>query len=218
MTPFLNQSRTKVSPLDEDQGLAPEDHQRASELLWKHGQPYAVWMRGNISVLHDEEGCRPFHSEKRSGVSPRPRFRPWMTSRARPAAMKKRMRVMARPKKNADERRTERFNLRYTVAERETVRDLARRYGLDEMEFQRRRILGTPLPSSSAASVDPALIATLNRHAVALAKIGNNVNQLAAATHQNREYALYWREIGAQLEQDLAAARAALSSALEAIE
>jgi len=125
---------------------------------------------------------------------------------------------MARPKKTADERRTERFNLRYTVAERETVRDLARRYGLDEMEFQRRRVLGTPLPSAGTASVDPALVAALNAHAVALTKIGNNVNQLAAATHQGRDFARFWREIGAELEADLSVARDALNRALEAMD
>lgn len=117
-----------------------------------------------------------------------------MTSGERPAAMNGE--DMARPRKTADERRTERFNLRYTVAERETVRDLARRYGFDEMEFQRRRVLGTPLPSSGTGAIDPSLVAALNSYAVALGKIGNNVNQLAAATHQGRDYARYWREIG----------------------
>lgn len=125
---------------------------------------------------------------------------------------------MARPKKNADEKRSERFNLRYTVAEREAVRDLARRYGLDEMEFQRRRVLGTPLPFASASSVDPALIAALNAQAVALSKIGNNVNQLAAATHQGRDFARYWQEIGKRLEGELSEAREALSRVLETMD
>lgn len=121
---------------------------------------------------------------------------------------------MPRPRKTADERRTERFNLRYTIAERETVRDLAARAGLDEMDFQRRCVLGTPLPSSRAGS-DPAKIAALNSYAVALSKIGNNVNQLAAATHQGRDFVQFWREIGAELQDDLHAARQALDEALE---
>lgn len=54
MPPFLNQSRTKVSPLDEDQGLGPEDHQRASELSGHMANPARF-------------GCAP-------------RFRPWMTT------------------------------------------------------------------------------------------------------------------------------------------
>ena len=124
---------------------------------------------------------------------------------------------MARPRKSADEKRSARFNLRYTEAERETVRDLARRYGLDEMEFQRRRVLGTPLPSSSATAIDPALVAALNAQAVALSKIGNNVNQLAAATHQGRDFVRFWREIGAELQADLDASRDALNRVLEAM-
>lgn len=121
---------------------------------------------------------------------------------------------MPRPKKNADERRTERFNLRYTIAERETVRDLASRHGLDEMEFQRRRILGTPLPSSVTAS-DPAKIAALNAYAVALGKIGNNVNQLARASHRGSDFTRYWQAIGDELQADLMNAREALKTALE---
>ena len=120
---------------------------------------------------------------------------------------------MARPRKHADEKRTERFNLRYTIAERETVRTNAARVGLDEMEFQRRRVLRDPLPSSRSSS-DPAKIAALNSYAVALGKIGNNVNQLAAATHQGRAFTQYWHEIGEELQNDLRAARKALDEAL----
>ncbi len=121
---------------------------------------------------------------------------------------------MARPRKSADEKRTEQMNTRWTLAERETLRANAARVGLDDSEFLRHRALGIPLPSSSS-SADPALIAALNGHAVALTKIGNNVNQLAAATHQGRDFVQYWREIGAELEADLSAARDALNRALE---
>ena len=124
---------------------------------------------------------------------------------------------MPRPRKTADEKRTERFNLRYTVAERETVRDLAARHGLDEMEFQRRRVLSAPLPSSQSSS-DPAKIAALNAYAVALGKIGNNVNQLAMATHTGRDSMRFWREIGAELQDDLRRARNALNEALAGVD
>lgn len=124
---------------------------------------------------------------------------------------------MARPKKNADEKRTEQMNTRWTLAERETLRANAARVGLDDSEFLRHRALGIPLPSSNSSG-DPALVAALNAHAVALTKIGNNVNQLAAATHQGRDFAQYWREIGAELEADLSAAREALNRALEAMD
>ncbi len=121
---------------------------------------------------------------------------------------------MARPRKSADEKRTEQMNTRWTLAERETLRANAARVGLDDSEFLRHRALGIPLPSSSS-SADLALIAALNAHAVALTKIGNNVNQLAAATHQGRDFVQYWREIGAELEADLSVAREALNRALE---
>lgn len=124
---------------------------------------------------------------------------------------------MARPRKSADEKRTEQMNTRWTLAERETLRANAARVGLDDSEFLRHRALGIPLPSSSS-SADPALIAALNAHAVALTKIGNNVNQLAAATHQGRDFVQYWREIGAELEADLFAAREALNRALEGMD
>lgn len=120
---------------------------------------------------------------------------------------------MARPRKSADEKRTERFNLRYTIAEREDVRNLAARSGLGEMDFQRRCVLNRSLPSSTGS--DPALVAALNNYAVALAQIGNNVNQLTAATHQGRDFAKYWREIGDELQTELQLARAALNKALE---
>ena len=121
---------------------------------------------------------------------------------------------MARPKKHADELRSETARFRTTIAERETVRANAMRVGLDETEFMRRRVLDAPLPSSSSSS-DPAKIAALNLYAVALSKIGNNVNQLAAAAHQGRDFVKYWREIGEELEADLLAARHALNEALE---
>lgn len=121
---------------------------------------------------------------------------------------------MARPRKSADEKRTEQMNTRWTLAERESLRASAARVGLDDSEFLRHRALGIPLPSSSS-SADPALVAALNTHAVALTKIGNNVNQLAAATHQGRDFVQYWREIGAELEADISAAREALNRALE---
>ncbi len=175
-------------------------------LLWKHGQPYAVWMRANIPVLDDE---------KRSGASQRPRFRPWNTSGERPAAMEW---TMARPKKTADELRSETARFRTTIGEREAIRSHAARVGLDDTEFMRRRVLGTPLPPSSSTAVDPALVAALNSYAVALSKIGNNVNQLTAATHQGRDFARFWREIGTELEADLRAGRDVLNRILEAMD
>lgn len=122
---------------------------------------------------------------------------------------------MPRPRKNADEKRSETARFRVTPAERETIRTHAARHGLDETEFMRRRVFSAALPSSSQSSSDPAKIAALNAYAVALGKIGNNVNQLAAATHQGRDFVRFWRELGAELQDDLRAARKGLDEALK---
>ena len=124
---------------------------------------------------------------------------------------------MARPKKSADEQLSEMFPIRMTVTTRETLRNKSRAAGVSEAEFIRRYIDGVPNPSPARASVDPALVTALNSYAVALGKIGNNVNQLTAATHQGREYARFWREIGEELEADLVAGREALNSVIEAM-
>ena len=120
---------------------------------------------------------------------------------------------MARPRKHADELRSETARFRTTIAERETIRSNAARVGLLETDFMRKRVLSLPLPSSRGSS-DPAKIAALNNYAVALGKIGNNVNQLSAATHQGRDFVRYWREIGDELQSDLRLAREALNVAL----
>lgn len=121
---------------------------------------------------------------------------------------------MARPKKHADEMRSETARCRLTVSEREAVRMRAAQAGLQESEFIRRRILNVPLPVAQSGS-DPALVSALNNYVLALAQIGNNVNQLAAATHQGRDFTNYWREVGDELEQDLDRARRALNVSLE---
>lgn len=121
---------------------------------------------------------------------------------------------MARPKKHADELRSEWARCRVTIAEREMFRSNAAHAKLDESEFMRRCILDVPLPPARSGS-DPAYIAALNNYAVALSQIGNNVNQLTAATHQGRDFAQYWREIGAELQTELQAARSALNLSLK---
>ena len=125
---------------------------------------------------------------------------------------------MGRPKKAADDRLSEHVHFLTTVRTRETLATRSRACGVSEGEFLRRYIDGQPNVERHSAASDPAMIAALNSYAVALGKIGNNVNQLAAATHQGRDFARYWREIGAELEADLKASRKALSSVLDDFE
>jgi len=111
---------------------------------------------------------------------------------------------MARPKKLEGERRTERFNLRFTVAEKLHVEEQAAKAGLDPTEFLRRRALSLPI-APAPAKADAALIAELNR-------IGVNVNQLARAMHSGRTLPGGWPEIAPQLQTVLAKVAATYGS------
>ena len=104
---------------------------------------------------------------------------------------------MARPKLEEHEKRTERHNLRFTLAEIDHIRTQADAAGLDVTEYLRRRALGYTVPAGgSARRTDPALVSELNR-------VGVNVNQLALATHTGRDFVRYWQEIGQEVSQIL---------------
>ena len=110
---------------------------------------------------------------------------------------------MARPKKAPTEKRTARLpHSRVTEAELAHVQAMAASAGLDVTEFVRQRVLKgqvSPAPSGDLA----ALITEVNRVAVALARIGNNVNQLALASHMDeridRDFTRDWRYIATEL-------------------
>lgn len=104
---------------------------------------------------------------------------------------------MARPKKEQHEKRDQRFNLRFTLAEIEHVRSQAMAAGLDPHEYLRRRALGHAVPPAPSRSSDPAMVSELNR-------IGVNVNQLALATHRGSAFTEHWRHIGGELRTALA--------------
>ena len=108
---------------------------------------------------------------------------------------------MARPKLDADQKRDQRFNLRFTLAEIETVRAEAANAGLDPHEYCRALVLAYRVPSAKTNGTDSALITAINR-------VGNNVNQLALATHRGSGFQAYWRDVGEEL-------RAVLNKALE---
>ena len=125
---------------------------------------------------------------------------------------------MPRPRKTADESLSEVVSTRMTPASFEKLQSMAHAAGVgNEAEIIRRLIDGAPPIPKRAARSDPALIAALNNYAVSLSRIGNNVNQLAAATHTGRDFVQYWQEIGAELQADLSAARRALHEALEGV-
>ena len=64
-------------------------------------------------------------------------------------------------------------------------------------EYLRRRACGyTVPPPPPARAGDAALLLAVNR-------IGNNVNQLAKATHLDREFVSYWKSVGEELREVL---------------
>lgn len=105
---------------------------------------------------------------------------------------------MGRPMLDPKERRTARYNLRFTAAEMVHIQQQADTAGLDVAEYLRRRSLGYVVPAPPAGrGVSMAFVMELNR-------IGVNVNQLARAVHTDRDFVKYWQEIGQELRSVLA--------------
>ena len=102
---------------------------------------------------------------------------------------------MARPKNHDEEKRDQRFNLRFTLAEIEHLRTQADAAGLAPHDYARNRVLGHAV-APAPRHADAALVSEINR-------IGVNVNQLARATHRGSDFAQYWREIGDELRSAL---------------
>lgn len=102
---------------------------------------------------------------------------------------------MARPLKELEEKRMERFNLRFTLAELESIRAQAALAGLLPHEYARRRVLGH-IVHPSPSRMDAATLCDLNR-------IGVNANQLAKATNAGREFRGVWQVIAEEIQRVL---------------
>jgi hypothetical protein len=89
---------------------------------------------------------------------------------------------MARPKKAPEERREAQLGVRLTTAERVELDQHAAALGISPAEFARRRSLGYRLPAASVA--EQRRVARL---AVALLRIGVNLNQLTHRANAGRE-------------------------------
>ena len=111
---------------------------------------------------------------------------------------------MARPVKQPEEKRRERFNLRFTLKEIIDLQTQAAKAGLLPHEYARRRVLGFPV-QPPPQKVDAALVSELNR-------IGVNVNQLARAQNADKEYRGDWRAIEEELRRLLEKVAAAYVS------
>ena len=102
---------------------------------------------------------------------------------------------MARPKKAYHEKRNQRFNLRFTVAEIEYLRLQANNAGLDPHEYARSRVLNHSV-KPVAINGTATLICELNRLAL----------QIANATTHPHPVPQQWQTLTRQAEQVLALA------------
>ncbi len=108
---------------------------------------------------------------------------------------------MARPTKHPDEKRSQRFNLRFTVAELEHVETQAAIAGLEPHDYLRRRALGYEVPSAATRRADPGLVTELNKLGLELAAIGNNANQLARDVNSGRAPKVAWEAVVERIDE-----------------
>jgi hypothetical protein len=84
---------------------------------------------------------------------------------------------MARPKKKLEEIKLFQINLRVTLNEQVQLEEIAKTYGLNVVEFVRRRALQKQLPKFTMSGLQRDLIIELSR-------IGNNINQMSKRANQ----------------------------------
>jgi hypothetical protein len=87
---------------------------------------------------------------------------------------------MARPRKAPEEKREDRLNPRLTTAERAEIEQHAAILGISPSDFVRRRSLSYRLPAALAVQRHVAALA------VALLRIGVNLNQIAYRMNKGR--------------------------------
>ena len=84
---------------------------------------------------------------------------------------------MGRPKKKLDEIKLFQINLRVTLNEQVQLEEIAKTYGLNVVEFVRRRALQKQLPKFTMLGLQRDLLIELSR-------IGNNINQMSKKANQ----------------------------------
>lgn len=94
----------------------------------------------------------------------------------------KRRRKTGRPELAPGERMTETLTIRLTVADRAAAAAIAARAGIPLAELARRALAGAKIKERAvgASSIPPGLLSEL-------ARVGNNLNQIAHAAHLGRE-------------------------------
>jgi hypothetical protein len=84
---------------------------------------------------------------------------------------------MARPKKKLEEIKLFQINLRVTLNEQVQLEEIAKTYGINVVEFVRRRALQKQLPKFTMSGLKRDLLIELSR-------IGNIINQMSKRANQ----------------------------------
>lgn len=108
---------------------------------------------------------------------------------------------MARPKKQPDEKRSERFNLRFTIAEVEHLRQQADAAGLEVADYLRRRCLGHAVIAAPERRIKYALIGEVNQLGRQISALGNVTNQVALYLHTDRHLRPDWEALPTEIKQ-----------------
>lgn len=108
---------------------------------------------------------------------------------------------MARPKKQECEKRSERYNLRFTIAELEHLRQQADAAGLEVADYLRRRCLGHQVAPASERRISFALVGEVNRLGRQIAALGNVTNQVALYLHTDRRLPQDWELLPGEIKQ-----------------
>lgn len=107
--------------------------------------------------------------------------------------------TMARPRKQASERRTACVKADLTLAEKIYVQQQAAEAGLSEAEYTRRRVLGYCVPPRAEKLAKAALTNEINRLGNQLAAIGNISNQIALYCHTDRSIPIEWSAVSREI-------------------
>ena len=85
---------------------------------------------------------------------------------------------MARPKKTIEQIKIFQINFRVTLNEQMQLESFAKNYGLNVVEYVRRRALQKQLPKFTMPGLQRDLLIELSR-------IGNNINQMSKKANQD---------------------------------
>jgi hypothetical protein len=99
---------------------------------------------------------------------------------------------MARPRKQASERRSTSVRADLTLAEKAYVQTQAANAGISEAEYTRRRVLDYSVAPELETRTKAAFVSEVNRLGNQVAAIGNLVNQVALYCHTDRRIPPQW--------------------------